>query len=246
MVAAHEYVYAAAISVERETRPSAGSEMALLVALAATLVAIVALVLPATAPAKRTDFDGSVRQLSDRETKRMTPASWRPGCPVPLRKLRAVRVTHVGFDGDRHRGKLVVHRRYAQGTLQAFRRLYATGFRIRRIKPIHRYGGSDRASMDADNTSAFNCRYVAGTSRWSNHAYGKAIDINPRENPYVTRSGYVSPPAGGRFVDRRPTRKGMIAKRGGAVRIFRRIVGWSWGGAWGGTKDYQHFSWNGR
>ena len=67
---------------------------------------------------------------------------------------------------------------------------------MRKVWLVDAYGASDDRSMEADNTSAFNCRFVAGTSRWSEHAYGKAIDINPVENPYVSGT-HVSPGAGG-------------------------------------------------
>jgi poly-gamma-glutamate synthesis protein (capsule biosynthesis protein) len=99
--------------------------------------------------------------------------------------------------------------------------------------------------MEADNTSAFNCRFVAGTQRWSMHAYGRAIDINPVENPYVSGS-HVSPPAGAPFADRSRDAAGMIHAGDAVVRAFKRRAGWKWGGSWpGGTRDYQHFSSNG-
>ena len=56
-------------------------------------------------------------------------------------------------------------------------------------------GGDDDALMAADMTSAFNCRTVSGTTTWSTHAYGTAVDINPVENPYV-RGDAVQPSAG--------------------------------------------------
>ena len=83
-----------------------------------------------------------------------------------------------------------------------FRRLYAAGFPIRRMRPVDAYGGSDFRSIEADNTSAFNCRRVEGTSRWSNHAYGRAIDVNPIENPYVSSRGTTSHPASHPYLDR--------------------------------------------
>jgi hypothetical protein len=95
--------------------------------------------------------------------------------------------------------------------------------------------------MNADNTSAFNCRYVAGTTRWSMHAYGTAVDLNPIENPYVTGSGHVSPPAGGPYANRSRDAKGMVHRGDLVVRAFRRI-GWKWGGNWEWPRDYQHFS----
>jgi hypothetical protein len=107
------------------------------------------------------------------------------------------------------------------------------------MRLVDAYGADDRRSMRADNTSAFNCRFVAGTSRWSEHAYGRAIDLNPIENPYVTDSGYVSPPAGAPFANRARHRKGMVG--GHAVRAFAE-VGWRWGGDWPWPKDFQHFS----
>ncbi len=122
--------------------------------------------------------------------------------------------------------------------------LYEDRFPIRRMVLIDRYGADDHRSMNADNTSAFNCRFVAGTNRWSMHAYGKAIDINPVENPYVGSWG-VSPPNGAAFVDRTPKRKGMIAHGDVVWRVFRRI-GWEWGGDWHTLKDYMHFSLTGR
>jgi poly-gamma-glutamate synthesis protein (capsule biosynthesis protein) len=98
--------------------------------------------------------------------------------------------------------------------------------------------------MAADNTSAFNCRFVNGTTRWSMHAYGKAIDINPRENPYVS-GDFVSPPEGRPYADRSPRREGMIFRKGPVTRAFERIAGWEWAGSPSsrrGFRDYQHLS----
>ena len=103
------------------------------------------------------------------------------------------------------------------------------------------YGGSDERSMAADNTSGFNCRYVRGTTRWSMHAYGEAIDVNPVENPYVQGSR-VSPPAGRAFLDRGRYRKGMATRDSVLVDAFL-AAGWKWGASFG---DYQHFSTTGR
>lgn len=121
------------------------------------------------------------------------------------------------------------------------RRLFRLRFAIRRMRLVDAYGSDDNRSMNADNTSAFNCREVSGRPGvWSQHAYGRAIDVNPVENPYVSGS-HVSPAKGQEFADRRPRRKGMIARRGAVVRIFAR-AGWAWGGNWSGAQDYQHFS----
>ena len=140
--------------------------------------------------------------------------------------------------------RLIVHRDVARDVVGVFSRLYAAHFAIRRMVPIDAYGGSDFRSIEADNTSAFNCRFVDGTARWSEHAYGRAIDVNPIENPYVS-GGRTSHPASRPFVDRSRLRPGMALEGGAVVRAFDAI-GWGWGGRWTSAKDYQHFSRSGR
>ena len=167
--------------------------------------------------------------------------SYRVGCPVGPAQLRALRVSYWGFDGRARVGSIVVARRVAPDIVSVFRKLWTAHFSIRRVQPVSAYRGSDDASMVADNTSGFNCRFVGGTTRWSMHAYGEAIDVNPVENPYV-QGGRVSPPAGRAYVDRGRYRKGMALGNGVLVRAFAS-VGWKWGASFG---DYQHFSTTGR
>ena len=187
----------------------------------------------------------SVSRLDARTRTMMKGSSWRPGCPVPMSDLRLVKVAFHGFDGDRHRGKLVVHRRFAREMVHVFRKLWRTGFHIRRMRLVDAYGADDKVSMAHDNTSAFNCRWRNGVCcTWSQHAYGKAIDINPVENPYVGSWG-VSPPSGRAYLDRSDRRRGMILFHDRVWWAFH-YVGWSWGGTWTASKDYQHFSANGR
>ncbi len=169
--------------------------------------------------------------------------SWRPGCPVAIGDLRLLRVGYWGFDGRPHRGTLVVNQRAVEPVVGAFRALWRSRFPIRRMSPVEAYGASDEQSMMADNTSAFNCRGVPGSTVWSQHAYGLAIDINPLENPEV-RGGVVDPPTAAQYADRRLHAPGMIHPGGAAVRAFSAI-GWGWGGSWHSLKDWQHFSANG-
>jgi hypothetical protein len=172
-------------------------------------------------------------------------ASWHPGCPVGPSQLRRVSVTYRGFDGVDHVGALVVHADAVPAVLAAFDRLLATHVPIRSIETIDRFGGSDDASMAADNTSAFNCRPVTGsTTVWSQHSYGRAVDVNPIENPYVSGSS-VQPPAASAYLDRSDVRPGMAAPGGELVAAFA-AVGWGWGGTWHSPIDYQHFSATGR
>jgi hypothetical protein len=170
--------------------------------------------------------------------------SYRAGCPVPPAQLRTVRVSHWGFDGKVREGALVVNRSVAPALVQVFRRLYAARFPIRELSPVSKYRGDDDRSMAADNTSGFNCRRVSPGGPWSMHAYGLALDVNPVENPYVVR-GRVSPPAGRAHLDRSRYRPGYAVDGGVLVRAFAS-AGWKWGGRWTSSKDYQHFSTNGR
>jgi hypothetical protein len=185
-------------------------------------------------------FRAVIRVLSPQERDGMTPSVWRRGCPVGLGALRHLSLPFVGFDGRPRRGALVVHNAAARDVVTVFRRLYGARFPIRRMRPIQAYGGDDFASIEADNTSAFNCRAATGSSRWSEHAYGRAIDLNPLENPYVS-GGRTSHPGSVPFLDRGNVRPGMAVEGGVAVRAFD-AVGWGWGGRWSGIKDYQHFS----
>ena len=190
-------------------------------------------------------FRGHIAPLGAAERAAMTPASWRPACPVALADLRSVRATHWGFDGRVHEGRLVVNRDVAARVAAVLRRLYALRFPIRRMEPIERYGGSDFRSIEADNSSAFNCRFVDGTRRWSDHAGGRAVDLNPIENPYVARDGTTSHAASRPYVDRSPARPGVVRVGDAAVRAFA-AEGFGWGGRWPGARDYQHFSASGR
>lgn len=208
---------------------------------------VACLVVPAVLPsgAAAGGYHASVTKLPAGVRELMRGSSWRPGCPVGLDDLRLVKLTYRGFDGEVHPGKLVVHRWYADEIARVFRKLFRVGFPIRRMELVDRYGADDMASMKADNTSAFNCRYRNGVCcRWSMHAYGKAIDVNPVENPYVGSWG-VSPPNGERYVDRNTRRKGMIFEKDRVWWAFHAI-GWEWGGTWADSTDYQHFSSNDR
>jgi len=111
--------------------------------------------------------------------------------------------------------------------------------------PVDVYHGSDYASIQADNTSAFNCRNATGSSSWSEHAFGLAVDLNPCENPYVAADGFEAHKACRAYVDRDLHVPGLIHAGGKVVQAFAS-VGWGWGGTWHGAVDYQHFSANGR
>jgi hypothetical protein len=202
-------------------------------------------ILTSTAASRAPAFRATVSPLPAPIRRLMRGSSWHPGCPVPLDDLRLIRLTYWGFDRSAHSGKLVVHTRWAHKIARVFGKLYDARFPIHRMQLVDRFGADDMRSMKADNTSAFNCRYRDGVCCvWSQHAYGRAIDINPVENPYVGDWG-VSPPNGSTYVKRTPLRKGMLSFRDRAWWAFHHI-GWEWGGRWPWPIDYQHFSSNNR
>ncbi|HEX6150061.1 M15 family metallopeptidase [Nocardioides sp.] len=196
------------------------------------------------APASPSDpdpaFHATVTTVPEDYRDLMIGVSWKPGCPVPIDDLRIIEMNHWGFDGTVHEGgRLMVHREVVDEVVAAFGDMFAAGFPIRRMELIEEYDGSDDASMAADNTSAFNCRPITGSpGRFSIHSYGKAIDINTVENPYVN-GDTVLPPAGAEYLDRDDVRPGMIVKNDAVVKAFKKR-GFEWGGNWHSLKDYQH------
>ena len=198
---------------------------------------LLALVVLAASSAQAPPFAATVARV----TRAELGASWHAGCPVAPAALRRVRLTYWGFGGAARTGALVVNADAVPDVKRIFARLYAGRFPIRRMRTIDAFGGSDDRSMAADNTSAFNCRYAVaqGPPHWSAHAYGRAIDVNPVENPYL-EGRRVLPPAGRAFLDRMRARRGMAVGRGLLVRSFE-ASGWEWGGRWAGSPDYQHF-----
>lgn len=166
--------------------------------------------------------------------------SWKAGCPVPIDDLRIIEMSHRTFEGGVAEGRLMVHEDVTDEVVEAFATLFEAGYPIRRMELIEAYGADDNRSMDADNTSAFNCRPITGTTdRFSIHSYGKAIDVNPVENPYV-RGDTVLPPAGAAYLDREDVRPGMITKNDVVEKAFRTGK-FFWGGDYNSLKDYQHF-----
>jgi hypothetical protein len=172
------------------------------------------------------------------------PSSWREGCPLDVGALRSVDVSHLGYDGQVHTGRLIVAAEVAEDMVDIMSQLFAASFPIERMETVDVYGGDDDLSMAANNTSAFNCRPVTGGGSWSEHSYGTAIDVNPLVNPYVI-GRTVLPPAGAAYADRSLEAPGMIHDGDVVVEAFASH-GWIWGGTWSSPKDYQHFSTSGR
>ncbi|WP_454792229.1 M15 family metallopeptidase [Mycolicibacterium lutetiense] len=167
-------------------------------------------------------------------------ATWRPGCPVPPADLRRITLSYIGFDGRSHRGELVVHRDLVSDVIEIFGDLYSARFPIEKMRTVNDYPrADDEASMEDNNTSAFNCRSLANGA-WSLHAYGRAVDVNPLFNPYISASGELQPITARAYLDRTRTDPGMIRDGDVVTRTFSER-GWQWGGRWRDPIDYQHF-----
>lgn len=192
-------------------------------------------------------FNYEIQEITAEVKQRMLIAnSWRKTCPVPLNDLRYINVNHFDFNGETVSGELIVHKEVADEVVNIFADLYTIGYPIRQMHLVADFGANDWQSIDADNTSAFNCRPVTGKKKkWSKHAYGRAIDLNPLENPYVSKRGHISHKASLKYRKRvhkvnTPADRAVLLKNDKATKIFKKY-GWKWGGDWRTVKDYQHF-----
>jgi len=179
-------------------------------------------------------------------------SSWDPKCPVEADDLRWVRLAFWGFDGRRHTGELLVNADAADAMVQVFGQLYSAHFPLEEMRITRAEEIDAEPTGDGDNTGAFTCKPLQGSTTWSEHAYGRAVDVNPFQNPYIkppNASGVpgdmLIPELASAYVDRSRQAPGMIHPGDAVVQAFA-AVGWEWGGAWQKSKDYMHFSANGR
>lgn len=185
--------------------------------------------------------------LTDLVKERITGISYpESGCTVPYEDLAYVGLLYFDFNGQEQTGELICNKAIAQDMVEIFYELYRNEYQIERVRLIDEYGGDDTASMADNNTSCFNYRVVDGTTNLSKHAYGLAIDINPYYNPYVVfnKNGdgntYISPPGSEVYADRSQDFAYKIDENDLCYRLFTEH-GFTWGGNWNSTKDYQHF-----
>ncbi len=190
--------------------------------------------------------------VDDRYTSTVAPvpddvvarSTWDPSCPVALDDLRYLTVSFWGFDGRAHTGELIVHRAVADDVVVVFGRLHEARFPIEEMRVTRADELDAPPTGDGNTTGAFVCRPSRGTTRWSEHAYGQALDINPFHNPYL-KGDVVLPELASAYRDRSRVRPGMIVA-GDVVTAAFAEVGWGWGGGWRSSRDYMHFSVNGR
>lgn len=187
----------------------------------------------------------SCHPVSEPIKARITGKSYQENDNIQLGQLRYVRIKYYGFDGAVKDGELLVNEKIAQDTMEIFYDLYKHQYPLQEVSLIDKYDGDDGRSMRANNTSAFNYRVIAETENLSRHAYGMAIDINPRINPCV-KEGVAQPKNGSLYAERDPEkcrgkyRNFMIQKGDYLYQLFQ-AHGFTWGGDWNSLKDYQHF-----
>jgi hypothetical protein len=188
-----------------------------------------------------------IESLDEPTRAAMIGVVWRKGCPVGLDDLRRITFRHWSSDGSIATGQIVVNAGVAVDIQGVLYDLFDAKFPIASAKPIEVFGGDDDRSTIANNSSAFNCRAVTGGKTFSEHAWGRAIDLNPVQNPYVRSNGTVLDSKAKRFIKRSALSEssGAITANGAVVKAFKRI-GWTWGGTFNRVKDYQHFSSTGR
>jgi len=191
-------------------------------------------------------FQAKIYTITSKLKEKMIEGnSWHEGCPVDVMDLRYLKLTYVDFEGIDQIGELIVHKTIANDIVHVMEELYIMRYPIYKIRLVSDYKGDDWQSIEAGNTSAFNCRKATGSKKWSKHSYGRAIDINPIENPYVSRKGYISHKASIKYKKRRhrvdtSADKAVLLKNDEATLIFKKY-GFTWGGDWRTIKDYQHF-----
>ena len=206
-------------------------------------ILLITLLLLTTSFAK---FQAYIYDISPNLKERMIrDNSWREGCPVDTTDLRYIKLTYLNFDGYDSIGELIVHKSIANNIVNIMRELYEIGYPIRDMKLVSEFKGSDWKSIEADNTSAFNCRKATGSKKWSKHSYGRAIDINPIENPYISRKGNISHKESLKYrrrqhINNSPSDRAVLLGDDRATLIFKKY-GFKWGGDWRTIKDYQHF-----
>ncbi len=183
------------------------------------------------------EFVATIGPIPDDVLARST---WKEDCPVTPEDLSYLTMTHYGFDGEFHTGEMIVNAAVDDDVVAVFRRLHEARFPIEQMRVIDEFELDLPPTGDWNDTTSFVCRPTVNSERWSQHAYGLAIDVNPFHNPYL-KDGLVIPELASAYLDRDDTRPGMVFRDDLVVEAFSDI-GWTWGGDWSTLKDWMHFS----
>lgn len=184
-----------------------------------------------------------IEEIDDAIFARINGKSYKEDCPIPIEDLRYIHLLHKDLNGDVHEGEMIVNAYIAEDVVEIFKELYEASYPIEKIRLVDEYGADDELSMEDNNSSAFNYRSMAGSTKISKHGLGMAIDINTLYNPYVkdTANGrLIEPVTAGEYAERERDFSYKITQNDAAYRAFTEH-GFEWGGDWNSLKDYQHF-----
>ncbi len=182
-------------------------------------------------------------EITDEIMDRIRGKSFRDDCTLPREELRYLHILHRDLEGEIREGEMICNVHIAETLLEIFRELFEAGYPIEKICLVDEYDAVDELSMQDNNSSCFNFRFISYTTTVSKHGLGLGVDINPLYNPYVKKVGgrlSVEPAAGASYVDRSGDFPCKIDENDLCLKIFR-AHGFEWGGHWRNSKDYQHF-----
>ena len=184
-----------------------------------------------------------ISPITDDIFARIDGKSFKKECTVPRDDLRYLHVLHKDLDGKEHEGEMIVNYHIAEDVLDIFKELYKADYPIERIRLVDEYDADDEASMEDNNSSSFNFRFISHTTRVSKHGLGLAVDINTLYNPYtkvVDGERIIEPVTGEPYLNRKADFPYKIDEEDLCYKLFTK-KGFEWGGNWTDRKDYQHF-----
>ncbi len=173
--------------------------------------------------------------------EKMVGKSYPENCPVPFEDLRYLQMLHIGFDGQTHKGEMIVNKKIAKAVLEIFSQLFEAKYPIEKIRLIDEYDAIDEASMTDNNTSSFCYRTISGSSKLSYHARGLAVDVNTLYNPYVSKTKLEPAAAKEHAYNRDKANNPYYINEDDLCYKLFTEHGFFWGGNWNAVKDYQHF-----
>ena len=193
---------------------------------------------------KKSDEDEFyITKITDGIFERIKGKSFKDDCTLSREDLRYLHVLHKDINGEVHEGEMIVNRHIAEDVLDILHELYDKAYPIEKIRLVDEYGADDELSMEDNNSSSFNFRFISHTRRVSKHGLGLAVDINTLYNPYtklVDGERIIEPVTGGPYLNRDEEFDYKIEKGDLCYKLFIDH-GFEWGGEWTDSKDYQHF-----
>lgn len=184
-----------------------------------------------------------ITEITDDIFSRIQGKSFKEDCTLPREDLRYLHVLHKDIEGKTHEGEMIVNKRIAKDVLEILKELYEKDYPIEKIRLVDEYDADDELSMEDNNSSSFNFRFISHTTRISKHGLGLAVDINTLYNPYtkvVDGERIVEPVTGEPYLDREAEFDYKIDHDDLCYKLFVEH-GFEWGGDWTDRKDYQHF-----